>query len=181
MREDEIVAQLIDEIDAITPINVGVRTSGGDQNVSPPEVILNWNTDRLPAGNGHSPFGGYVYDDSGNKVGIEYHTYWRFEADIQLRYYSEGARDSNMDTIQMHFVPYEANAEDFAKDTRAWEVGATGPRSQPVREPDWYSVGVLVTFEFLKREEVTGQTRLQEINTDVEIDETLQNTSSQTK
>lgn len=174
MREDAIVAEMIDEIDAITPIEVGVRTSGGDQNVAPPEVIINWNTDRLTDANGHRAFGGYVFNSNGDRIGVEYHTYWQFTADIQLRHYKEGERDQQMHDIQMHFVPYEDNPNAFNSDTREWEVGATGPRNQPVREPDWYSVGVLVTFEFLKREQTTGQDVIDTIEQDVAVDETLE-------
>lgn len=174
MREDDIVAKIIDEVDAITNNDVQVRTGGGDQNVDPPEVILRWDTDRLPDANGHRSFGGYLYDSNENKIGVEYHTYWSFNCDFQLRYYSEAQRDITMDNIQMHFVPYEDNPDRFDPDTRSWEVGVTGPRNNPIREPDWYSVGATVRFEFLKRKQVTGEDTIDSIDRTVEVDETLE-------
>jgi hypothetical protein len=181
MREDDIVASLIDEVETATPSGINVRTSGGDQNVDPPEVILDWNTDRLSDENGHKAFGGYVYDSNDNKIGVQFHSYWRFEADFQLRYYDEVVRDETMDTIQMHFLPYEDTPDAFNTDTREWEVGATGPRNDPVREPDWYSVGVMVMFEFLKRTDVTsGYDTIDTIQRDVSVDESLEDTSSTT-
>lgn len=180
MRERDIIPQLIDEIDAATASDVGVRTTGGDQDVDVPEVLVDWNATRMLNENGHNSKGGYATDGIGNKTGIEHHTYWSMEADCIARSYDESERDTVLHEIQSAFIPYEKDAEAFHRDTREWEIGNSGPRSNPVVEPDWYEAGVLLRFEYVKRVEETGKDTIQTIDTSVEADESLEDTSTQT-
>jgi hypothetical protein len=173
MREDEILANIIEEIESATPDGVGVRTDGGDVGTAPPEAIIIWNADRLDGENGHKSFGDYVTDNAGNNIGVEYHSYWRMELDIQLRYYEEVVKDQVMHDIQMHLLPFEDNPSEFHKDTYEWVIGTVGPRNQPMREPDWYSTGIQVVFEYIKRTEETRGDAITDIENDVEITEII--------
>lgn len=181
MREDAIVVQLKTEIENATASGVDVRTTGGDQDVDPPEVIIDWDSTRLSDENGHNSFGGYLTDASGNKTGIEHHSYWRFEADCRIRSYEELERDQMLDSVQMAFLPYEKSSEDFDSDTAEWEVGNGGPRENPIIENDWYESGVLVGFKYLKRADETGRDYIDTIQKNVDVDESLDDSSSQSK
>lgn len=173
MKEAAIIQQIRSEIDEATEANVDVRTVGGDQNVGVPEVILEWNHSRIPGGNGHSSFGGYVTDSNGEKIGVEHHTYWTMEVDCVARFYTEADRDAALNTIQSAFIPYENDSSAFNADTREWDVGSTEPRNNPVLEPDWYEAGILLTFEYMKRVEETGKDTLSDIEYDIQISESL--------
>lgn len=158
MNEKDIIHQVIDEIAAAAPSGVEVRTVGGDQDVSPPEIIVDWNATRLSNENGHTSFGGYIRDVNDNVTGVEHHTYWAMEIDCTARYDSEPDRDAAIDTIHSAFTPYEMYARSFDRDTREWEVGSEQPRQNPVIEPDWYEARVLLTFEYVKRADETRDT-----------------------
>lgn len=167
MKEVDAVEQVLNEVDAATSSNVDVRTIGGDQDVSLPEMIIDWNTTRMPGENGHNSLGGYITDAQGNRVGIEHHTYWTIEFDITARFYSEEGRDEALNTVRSAFVPYEKNAKLFDRDTREWEIGASEPRNTPVIEPDWYESGILVSFEYVARADETGKDYIETITNDV--------------
>lgn len=167
MNEADIVDQLIAEVDAAVPSDVDVRTVGGDPDVDPPEAIIRWSASRLPGANGHRSIGGYITDQSGNKTGIEHHTYWTMEADCTVRHLKEKSAETLLHDIQSAFVPYESSPGGFDPDTREWDVGAGEPRNNPVIEPDWYETGVLLTFEYVKRADETGKDFLTDINYDI--------------
>lgn len=171
MREYEIIPQLKSDIESVTGNEVDVRTTGGDQDVDPPEVIIDWSATRLPNENGHNSFGEYITDDNGNHVGIEYHGYWRMEVDFRLRYYDEFTRDEVLDAVQMAFLPYEKDADAFNEDTARWEVGSAGPRENSVLEMDWYSAGVPVSFVYLKRSENDNMDYIESIEDSVHSEE----------
>lgn len=154
VREDEIIPKLISDIEAEVGSGVDVRTSGHDavdNDVDPPEVIIDWSASRLPLVNGHNSHGGATTDQNGNKTGHEHHSYWEFRADCLVRYYDEVKRDKVTHDVQMAFLPYETSPEQFHRDTRLWEVGSAESRPMLAVEPDWYQTGVLTTFEYLKR------------------------------
>lgn len=173
MKEQDVVFQLIDELEAALPSAVAVRTAGGDQDIDTPEAILSWSTTRVPDGNGHSSFGDYITDVNGNHVGIEYHAYWEMEADVLVRTQSESDRDTYIDDVHSQFIPYEHYKASFHKDTRLWDVGPVGPRENAAIEPDWYEGGCTISFEFLKRTEVTGMDAIESVEKN--IDATYEN------
>lgn len=176
MREDEILAQLVTELEGATPSGTDVRTTGGDQDAGPGEVVLDWDTTRLPQANGHSSFAGYVTNNSGDIIGIEHHLYFRMEVDCRVRQDSELDRDTVVHDVHTALAPYERDATAFDPDTREWEIASSGPRETNVIEPDWYEGGVLVRFEYVKRAEQTSglPDTIQDIQTTVEPDESLE-------
>lgn len=178
MREDEIIAQLINEIEAATASDVDVRSEGGDQDVDPPEIILDWNIRRLPQFNGHRNFGAYTTDDSGNKTGIEHHEYFRITVDCKLRYYSELDRDTTLDSLHDTFMPYRYNSGNFDPDTTLWEIGTANPTPNALLEPDWYEVIFRLKFVFVKRVQDTSYDTLETIQRDVTVDDTLEDSST---
>lgn len=151
MREDQIIAQLRSELQAATPDNVDVRTSGGDQDVDPPEIVLQWDSSRLADFNGHTPLSGRTRDNSGNATGNEYQMYFSMEVNCVLRYYDEVDRDTALDSLHSYFLPFERDSDKFDADTFEWEVGTESPQENPVVEPDWYETGLLVSFNYVKR------------------------------
>lgn len=171
MKEDDIVDQLRDEIVAAISSDVEVRTSGGDQDALPPVVVIDWNASRIPNANGHNTRGGYITDSNSNNVGVEHHTYWRMTADCIAREYSESDRDAILNSIHDAFIPYEWDATDFHEDTREWEVGNSGARSNPIVEPDWYEAGILLEFDFVKRTDQTGMDHITDFEHNIEVNE----------
>lgn len=169
MNRGDVVIGLLDDVRALVPDSISVRTQGGDQDTDPPEIILDYRENRMPYENGNTPFAGAVTDDNGNKVAKEYHTYWSVDADFQLRYYSERQRDAMVDIVQAAFVPYEADASKFDSDTREWQVASSGPRENTIVEPDWYEAGVLVQFEYIKRIEEDADTIEDIIVRDIDV------------
>lgn len=151
MKEKNIIQQVIAEIDNITESNVGVRTIGGDQDVNPPEVIIDWNADRQAGRNGHHPRGGFITDAQGDEIGYELHLYWRANVECLARSYSETEANDILNTVQDHFSVYEYNSDFFDSDTAMWSIGDLGPRANAVVEPDWYELGVPLRFEYLRR------------------------------
>lgn len=179
MNEDEIVSQLLDELQAATDPDVDVRTIGGDTDSSPPEVILDWSSVRLPTENGHNPFGAYKTDESGNQIGVEYHAYFRMDVDCVVRYYDEEQRDITLDDLHITFLPYEYDSGVFHDDTAEWRVGTESPRQNPVLEPDWYEIGFLVQFKYIKRASDTETYgTLESVDDTVEVDDTLEESSA---
>jgi hypothetical protein len=180
MREDEILAQVKTDIESLTDSDVDVRLHGGDQDASPPEVIIQWNTSRLQNENGHHSRGGYLTDDVGNKTGEEHHVYFRMEIDCLIRYYDEVEKDKVADAIQMGFLPYEKHSSAFDEDTTEWRIGDTSPRSNVVIDPDWYESGIVLSFKYVKRTEDTSSPDvsdyIEEIEIDVDNDEDLEGT-----
>lgn len=184
VREHEILPKIISDIESEVGGSVDVRVTGQDaidNNVSLPEVIIDWRASRLPLENGHNSHGSVNYDNSGDKTGYEHHSYWSFQADCLIRYYDEIERDKVADSVQMAFLPYESNAEAFHKDTREWQIGAAEQRPMLAVEPDWYEWGVVVEFEYLKRVDEPQDT-IETVNDTVDNDETLDgvNTDLQT-
>lgn len=161
MKEQDAIAQIISEIDSLTASDVGVRTEGSDQEVSPPEIILDTSSARLPAENGHVSFGGYVTDADGNKIGWEFHQYFQLSIDFLAREIDEADAYSLLEMLQAHFAAYEYTPDWFDPDTTEWQVGDISPRANPVIEPDWYEVGVPVQFKYVRKttktaDEVSG-------------------------
>lgn len=180
MKEDDIVAQLINELEAATANNVDVRTMGTDQEVDPPELILDWNKTRLDGHNGHNSFGDYIKNDSGQTVGIEHHIYSQMEVDIIARSYDELERDQLLDTTELAFLHYEYDSDRFNRDTAEWDIGSRGPRENPVIEPDWFEAGIVVSFDYLKRKDDTSVPAepIETIQDSVEVDESLEDSST---
>lgn len=181
MREDQIIAQMRDELIAATPSQVDVRTDGGDAAPQPPEVIIDWSTGRLNNENGHRAFAETLYDDSGTATGKEHHSYFRMEADLVVRYYDEVTRDLVIDDIQMAFLPYESDATKFNSDTAEWEVGGGRRQTNSLVEHDWHEGGVLIQFKYVKRTQETGGDTIEDINVTVSVDESLEETTTETK
>lgn len=151
MREDQIIAKIRSELNSQTASDVDVRTAGGDQDVDPPEIIIEWTSRRLPNRAGHLPIVGNTTDASGNKTGYEYHLYSEMEINCTIRSYDEVERDKMLDSLQSYFLPFEEDSSKFHKDTGEWEVGGESPRGNPVIEPDWYEIGLMLSFEYVKR------------------------------
>lgn len=181
MNEEQVVVQLINELDAATAPGVEVRTVGGDNEVEPPDVIFDWTKTRIEDANGHKPIGGYLTDGSGNKTGVEHHTYWAFEGVCTARSYSEQERDQFIREIEDAFIPYEASPKQFNSDTREWEVQNNGPSENSVIEPDWYEAEIVLGFEFVRRTDETGRDHIETIDESVEVNESLEITTMETK
>lgn len=177
MRETDIIEQIITELESTMASDVQVRTEGGDQDVNPPEVIVEWNARRLSGRNGHNNIGGFTTDANGNRDGIEFHQYFRMTVDTKLRYYDEVTRDVVLDELHDYFQPIVYDADQFDSDTMLWEVGTTNPSPNSLLEPDWYEVGLLIQFTFVKRATQSFDT-LETINKDITLDESIDETST---
>lgn len=173
MKEKFILRDIIDDLDAATASGVDVRTVGGDQDVDPPEIVIDWNAPRLSRYGGHNNRGGFTTDVDGNKDGYEFHQYYRMEADCIIRSEDEEEMTDLANTVQDTFAPYEHDASLFDVDTAEWEVGSQSPRENAVLEPDWYQIGVPLEFVFVRRSTATEDT-LETINKDTDIDITLE-------
>lgn len=154
MNEDEIITQLINTLDADFPAGVRVKTEGGDTEIDPPEIVVSWSSTREPTHAGHTPYVGPLTDDSGTAIGLEYHMYQLFDADVLLRYEDEVTADQAIDTIHERFLMYEDRPSDFHQDTMQWVVGSASPRDNSFVEPDWYERGVSLSFVYLKALEI---------------------------
>lgn len=177
MKEEDAVAQVLDEIASATSLADGdVRTAGGDQDLDPPEVIVSWQAPRLTGYNGSNNFGAYTTDGQGTKTGREYHIYFRFEADITVRTFDEVEAHTLLRDIQNAFMPYEYSAESFHADTAEWDVGSQSPRDNPIFEPDWYEIGFPLRFTLLRRttETATAIADITKTDEDSYIDTTLE-------
>lgn len=181
MNETDIIGQFVTELDSITPSEFDVRTRGGEQNADPPEVIINWQTNRVINANGHNSFGEVLTDSNGNYTGVEHHAYFEMVVDITVRSTDEVERDTVIDTIHENYIPYETNASSFDRDTRLWRVGTVNTNQTQFVEPDWYDAGLIVRFEFMKRADETGKDHIADIPQDVENDESLDTTTTETK
>jgi len=179
MREDEIIAQVRDELQTATPSGVDVRTSGGDQGAAPPEVILDVSTTRLSE-NGAKALAEVLRDNSGNAMGREHHMYFRMELECLVRYYDEVLRDQVIDDIH-DALPYEYDATNFDADTAEWEILGGSSQHNSIVEKDWYEGSTLLTFKYVKRVQETGGSTIETVNVDVEPDETIEGTSTNTK
>lgn len=179
MEEHVILGNIISTLDNITASDVDVRTRGGDQNVAPPEIVVSWTQSRIENAPGHRQTGGYTTTQSGTKTGVEWHSYWRMNLDLELRFYDEIERDKAAHRIQMEFLPYENDASRFSDDTMQWEVGEAQPRSNDIAEPDWYEAGVMLRFNYLKRTSDSGRDTIEEIPPDVFINQEIDTTSTE--
>lgn len=166
MKEEDIIAQLIDEIDAATASNVGVRTDGGDADIDPPEVIIDFSSSRIDGVTGHTNLGGFTWSGS-DKTGWEFHQYYLATADCIARDTDEGGVHGLLNTIQDAFSPYEYNSDWFHADTREWAIGDVAPRDNPVMEPDWFQYGVPIQFEYVRKVTKSADT-LDTVNTTVD-------------
>ncbi|SEL17655.1 hypothetical protein [Haloferax larsenii] len=151
MNEQDAIQQILSELDAALPAEVGVRTAGGDMEATPPYVVVRWRSDRLSDENGANPFADFTRNGSGDATGREFHQYFEFTADCVVRTYDEGDRDTYLDLIDDAFLPYEYDSSAFNPDTADWRVGGSEPRSNPVVEPDWYEGGKVLKFKYVKR------------------------------
>jgi len=181
MREDDIIAQIITEVRAATPDGVDVRTDGGDGNIEPPEVIVSFSNTRLSDENGHKAFAKVIRNDSGDATGREHHMYFRAEVELFIRYYSEVTRDQVIADIHSAFLPYESDSSSFNTDTTEWEVGGGNRSHNSFVEQDWYEGSAILSFKYVKRAEDTGGDVIETINVTVEPDESLEETTSETK
>lgn len=153
MKEHEILKYLILDISDAFSESVPVRTEGGDQSANPPEAVISWDSTRLENYQGHTPYKGPIRDSSGNAVGKEYHGYFLMDADVLVRHDDELKRDKMLDELHRKFVPVEDEPSIFDDDTSEWSVGVSSPRSNSFVEPDWYEMGVPISFTYLKRVE----------------------------
>lgn len=179
MREDEIIGQIIQELEDATPTDVDVRTDGGDQTASPPEVILSASTTRINE-NGAKALAEVLRDDSGDALGQEFHIYFRMELECIVRYFDEVKRDQVLDDIHDAFLPYEYDATQFNRDTAEWEILGGASRHNSIVEKDWYTGSTMLTFKYVKRTDQSGPQPIDTINTDVQPDETIEGTSTDT-
>lgn len=160
MKEYDILKFLLLDIESGTSGTIPVRTEGGDQGANPPEIVVSWDSTRLPDYNGHTPYVGAQTDDAGNATAKEYHSYFTMNADVLVRHEEEFERDKLLSEIHDQFVPYEDDASMFSDDTSQWQIGIAGPRSNSFVEPDWYEAGIPTSFTYVKRTEVTDASRL---------------------
>jgi hypothetical protein len=181
MREDEIIAQLRNRLLAATPSSVDVRTSGRDEAPEPPEVIIDWRTMRLENESGHRSRIATVRDNSGDAIGDEYHAFFRFEAECTVRFYDEIDRDQIIDDIEKALLPLESFPERFNRDTTEWQVGASSRSINSMVERDWAEAVLLVNCKYVKKAQETGGDVIETINTDIELDETIDETTSDTE
>lgn len=157
MKEQDIIFRILDEVEAVLPTEVTVRTSGGDASAGPPLCILSWDSTRLPYEGGHRPIGGKTVDETtGDQTGEELHRYHLMELDFTIRVREEGDRDRLLSRVIDAFLPFEAYSDLFHEDTTEWEVGGGSPRSNPVVEPDWYDGGLSIRFKYVSRVQRPG-------------------------
>lgn len=169
MNESDILKFLLLDIDSATTDSIPVRTEGGDQAANPPEVIVSWNSTRLPNFQGHTNYACPVKDSNGVSTAKEYHAYYEMTADVLVRYESEKKRDDTLHEIQQYFFPYEADGDSFDKDTLDWEVGGAAARDNSFVEPDWYEASVPLTFTYVKRTEVTDPSRIPDTLSTIDV------------
>jgi hypothetical protein len=151
VNEQEVTQQFLTHLNDALPSGVSARTDGGDEESTPPYVILRWRASRIPDENGANPFADYTRDLDGNATGREFHQYFEYVADCVVRSYDEDERDSLLDAIDSAFLPYEYDSAMFHADTGEWRIGGAEPRANPVVEPDWYEGGKVIRFKYLKR------------------------------
>lgn len=158
MKRKNAIWDLIDDIQTETGLTTDgeVRTVGGDQDIDPPEVILEWRSPRLQQYNGANSLGGFTTDQSGDQTGREYHRYYRMQVDCIARSYDEEEMHDILTNIQNGLAKYEYDASLFDADTSEWDVGDLSPRNNPVVEPDWYESGVMVEFNLLEKSTETA-------------------------
>lgn len=160
MKEYDILKYLILDLNDATPAEVAVRTEGGDQPASPPEIVLTWNAQRLPNYAGHTSYAGPILDSDGNATGKEWHQYFIMDIDALVRHDDEFERDKLLDTVHEMIAPYESNPGAFNDDTAQWSCGIAGPRDNSFVEPDWYELGVPISFVYMKRAKETDAAKL---------------------
>jgi len=181
MREDKIIGQIVDEVRSATPGDVDVRTVGGDQSPRPPEVVVDFSNFRLDGENGHRALAAVIRSDNGNATGREHHMYFRAEVEMLVRYYGEVLRDQIIADIHSAFLPYESDSSGFDTDTTEWNIHGGTRGHNSLVEKDWYEGNVTLSFKYVKRAQETGGDIIETINTTVEPDESLEETTSETK
>lgn len=181
MEEEDIVAQIIEQLEETVDLDVDVRTTGGDRNVAPPEVILDYESNSVPNYMGHTSFAGYVTNDSGEKIGVVHHDWYQFSCECRVRYLDDLTRDRVINDIQKAFYPYLRTPESFDSDTTEWDINVVGQRQNMMVESDWYEASAVVEFYYVKAIEQVGMDALETINSDVEVNESLEGTSTEIK
>lgn len=170
MNKGDVKIALREHALGVADSDFGIRFDGGNQDADLPEIVIGYSETRTPERNGHNSFGGYVTDSNDIKVGIEYHGYWSVEVEFAVRSYRESAMDQTINDIVTSFLPFEYDAREFHVDTEQWEVGEIEPRHNAVVEPDWYENAVIVRFNYLKRQEVTGMDTIENIPKSVDAE-----------
>lgn len=180
MREGDIIAQVVSTVTNNFP-NAEVLTHGGDNEITPPEIVIRWNRNRLPYHAGHRIEAGAVTDGSGNKVGKEFHSYNQMDLTFIVHYYAEADRDQSLTTLDAVFLPYEDEPSNFDDDTFDWKVEGSNPRPQNMMEPDWYEVEYRVRFKYITRADDSGRDIIETIPTSVNGDDTIINITTTLK
>jgi hypothetical protein len=169
MKEHEILKYIILDISDAVDNGIAVRTEGGDQPANPPEIVVSWTADRLDNYNGHTSYVGPVRDSGGNAAGRRFHTYFLMDLDVMVRHEDELERDKLLHEIHEALVPYEYDPSAFNDDTAEWSCGVASPRNNSFVEPDWYEMGIPVSFVYLKEIEQTDSGALPGVIQSIDI------------
>lgn len=181
MNEEDILAKIISDLDAEFPSGVDIRTQGGDQQVDPPEIIIDWQTldveddsqmekTKVFANGGYGEGGfGDGGAGEGTLAGVARHEERRMQLTLLHRYTDELDALEQARTTETYFKQFEDTPTDFDSDTTEWDVGGISPSDTPFVEPDWYSVDLNVEFRYVKHYQDTEDFDiLEDINIDIE-------------
>lgn len=151
MTIEEFLVKMISVVESNTPSGVDVRVRGGDQNIEPDEVIVDYQIDGISNANGHTSLGGVNEDQNGYNESREFHQYYQIRVDLYVRMYNEIDKDSVAMGLTSLIGKYEYNSDLFHRDTRLWSTPDIGPSDNAMFDPDWYESVITVTTQLVHK------------------------------
>lgn len=172
MRDDVAVTTILDFLRTLTELPVVLASQ--ESEVTVPGVILeDIQVTTRPEMHGVKSFAGESVNEFGTATGSEHHFYREFLADLVVRSEDLGEAYDTHAAFFSGFIPHVDDPRSLHEDYCQMELGAATPRSVPFREPDWYEVGRPLSFVYILREIVDGDS-LEAIETVVDPDFTLE-------
>ncbi|QCC48087.1 hypothetical protein [Halobellus limi] len=155
MNKSEVLVEILAELRP--QVSIPVDTEGIDGPREIPRVTLgSVSVRRVP--DGHQNYVGVETDGSGRETGTVHHLVWRATVDTVVVTPDEVERDDVLDLIGSAFAIHEDLPHEWHPDVRLIEVGAESPRSLPFQEPDLFSGGRTLTFEYVQEVTKSGNT-----------------------
>lgn len=147
MNKSDLLIEILAELRPRTSLPVDTEGIDGDQ-IIPRLTLGDVTVVRVP--DGHQTYVGTTKASSGVETGTVHHLVWRATVDAVVLTTDEGERDDALNMVVETFGMFEDLPHEWHPDVRRIEVGAESPRALPFREPDLFSGGRTLTFEYVQ-------------------------------
>lgn len=147
MNKSELLVEILAELRPTTSLPVNTEGDDGDEKI-PSLALGDISTRRIS--DGHQTYVGTTKNQQDIETGTVHHLVWRATVNVIVKTTDEEERDDELQNVADTFAVLEDLPHEWNADVRVIQVESQSPQSLPFREPDLYSGGQRLTFEYVQ-------------------------------